>query len=58
MHDGCGLRDSHRFVLCNCDCLRAGLFTAMTTLELVLSSAMALGLAVYLVYAMLRPERF
>jgi K+-transporting ATPase KdpF subunit len=30
----------------------------MTAWELVLGSAMALGLTIYLVYAMLRPERF
>jgi K+-transporting ATPase KdpF subunit len=30
----------------------------MTTWELILGSLMALGLTVYLIYAMLRPERF
>ncbi len=30
----------------------------MTTWELVLGLAMAVGLIVYLVYAMLRPEKF
>lgn len=30
----------------------------MTPVELVLGSAIALSLIVYLVYAMLRPERF
>jgi K+-transporting ATPase KdpF subunit len=31
---------------------------AMTAVELVLGSVMAIALTVYLVYAMLRPEKF
>jgi K+-transporting ATPase KdpF subunit len=30
----------------------------MTLWELIMGSAMAIGLTVYLVYAMLRPEKF
>jgi K+-transporting ATPase KdpF subunit len=35
-----------------------GMHPIMTFWELILGSAMAFGLTVYLVYAMLRPERF
>jgi K+-transporting ATPase KdpF subunit len=35
-----------------------GVYLFMTPWELVLGSVMALGLTVYLVYAMLRPEKF
>jgi K+-transporting ATPase KdpF subunit len=35
-----------------------GMHTAMTPWELILGSAMAVALTVYLVYAMLRPEKF
>ncbi len=65
-HDRCSasLRErsrlpaSYRFILCDCNCICTGLFEAMTPVELVLGSAIALSLIVYLVYAMLRPERF
>jgi K+-transporting ATPase KdpF subunit len=35
-----------------------GVYPPMTPWELILGSVMALGLTVYLVYAMLRPEKF
>jgi K+-transporting ATPase KdpF subunit len=35
-----------------------GMHPLMTYWELILGSAMASGLMVYLVYAMLRPEKF
>jgi K+-transporting ATPase KdpF subunit len=35
-----------------------GVYPLMTPWELVLGSAMAVGLTIYLVYAMLRPEKF
>ena len=44
------LRDRNR--------IRMGVHALMTPWELVLGSIMALGLTVYLVYAMLRPEKF
>ncbi|HJU28710.1 MAG TPA: K(+)-transporting ATPase subunit F [Candidatus Binataceae bacterium] len=34
------------------------MYPLMTTWELILGSVMALGLTVYLLYAMLRPEKF
>jgi K+-transporting ATPase KdpF subunit len=56
--------DGHRFHLGNLRVLQSrdrlclGVHSFMTPWELVLGSIMALGLTVYLVYAMLRPERF
>jgi len=38
--------------------IRLGVHALMTLWELVLGSVMAVGLTVYLVYAMLRPEKF
>jgi K+-transporting ATPase KdpF subunit len=38
--------------------LRLGMCKVMTPVELVLGSIMAIALTVYLVYAMLRPEKF
>jgi len=38
--------------------IRMGVHALMTPWELVLGSIMAVGLTVYLVYAMLRPEKF
>jgi K+-transporting ATPase KdpF subunit len=35
-----------------------GMWTVMTPVELVLGSIMAIALTIYLVYAMLRPEKF
>jgi K+-transporting ATPase KdpF subunit len=35
-----------------------GVYSPMTPWELVMGLVMALGLTVYLVYAMLRPEKF
>ena len=35
-----------------------GMYSPMTPWELILGSMMALGLTVYLIYAMLRPEKF
>jgi K+-transporting ATPase KdpF subunit len=35
-----------------------GVRQAMSTLDLVMGSLMAIALTVYLVYAMLRPEKF
>lgn len=35
-----------------------GMYTVMTPVELVLGSIMAIALTIYLVYAMLRPEKF
>jgi len=45
-------------IFCASDHLRLGMYTPMTPLELILGSAMAVALTVYLVYAMLRPEKF
>jgi K+-transporting ATPase KdpF subunit len=59
-----GSGDGHNFyrkylrVLCASNRLRMGMHTAMTPWELILGSAMAVALTVYLVYAMLRPEKF
>jgi len=56
--------DGHRFhlgnvrVLRNRNRLRMGVHPLMTPWELVMGSVMAVGLTVYLVYAMLRPEKF
>ena len=38
--------------------LRMGMCKVMTPVELVLGSIMAIALTIYLVYAMLRPEKF
>ena len=39
-------------------CLRMGLYTPMTPWELIMGSIVAVALIAYLVYAMLRPEKF
>jgi K+-transporting ATPase KdpF subunit len=38
--------------------IRVGVYPTMTTWELVMGLMMAVGLTAYLVYAMLRPEKF
>jgi K+-transporting ATPase KdpF subunit len=57
-YDGSRFRVGDLCVLRNCDRIRTGVHPLMTPWELVLGSVMALGLTVYLVYAMLRPEKF
>jgi len=57
-HDGFHFRRGDIRVLPARNWLRGGMYTAMTPVELVLGSVMAIALTVYLVYAMLRPEKF
>jgi K+-transporting ATPase KdpF subunit len=57
-HDGYHFYRGHLCLLRACDCLRTGVYSLMTPWELILGSVMAVGLTVYLVYAMLRPEKF
>lgn len=57
-HDGCGFHLGYLRVLRNGDRVRVGVHTLMTPWELVMGSVMAVGLTVYLIYAMLRPEKF
>jgi K+-transporting ATPase KdpF subunit len=57
-HDGYDFHRGHLRLLCNCSRLRMGVYSLMTPWELILGSVMAIGLTVYLVYAMLRPEKF
>ena len=45
-------------ILCDRARLRLGVHTTMTPWELIMGSVMAVGLTAYLVYAMLRPEKF
>jgi K+-transporting ATPase KdpF subunit len=47
-----------RRVLCAGGGLRMGVRKPMTPWEVALGLVMAIGLTVYLVYAMLRPEKF
>jgi K+-transporting ATPase KdpF subunit len=48
----------HNHFLPNRPRLRSGVPKIMTSWELVMGLVMAVGLTVYLVYAMLRPEKF
>jgi K+-transporting ATPase KdpF subunit len=57
-HDGFNFYFRDVGVFCDRGCLRLGVHTLMTPWELVLGSIMAIGLTVYLIYAMLRPEKF
>jgi K+-transporting ATPase KdpF subunit len=57
-YDGHHFYRGHMRLLCNCNRLRMGVYSLMTPWELILGSVMAVGLTVYLVYAMLRPEKF
>ena len=56
--DGHAIRRTYARLLRACDRLRMGVHSTMTPWELLLGSVMAVGLTVYLVYAMLRPEKF
>jgi K+-transporting ATPase KdpF subunit len=57
-HDGRNFRFVDLRLFRGLDPVRMGVCETMTPWELVLGSVMAFALTVYLVYAMLRPERF
>ena len=57
-HAGCHLYSSHRHLLHGGAGLRRGMRKIMSTWELVMGIVMATGLTAYLVYALLRPEKF
>jgi K+-transporting ATPase KdpF subunit len=57
-HDGLCLYCRDLRILCSRDRLRLGMRSIMSTWELILGGVMAVGLTVYLIYAMLRPEKF
>jgi K+-transporting ATPase KdpF subunit len=57
-HDGLDLFSSNRRVFRDRAQLRLGVHPLMSPWELVMGSIMAVGLTAYLVYAMLRPEKF
>jgi K+-transporting ATPase KdpF subunit len=57
-HDGSRFHRGKLRFLRDRDHVRVGMYPLMTTWELILGSVMALGLTVYLLYAMLRPEKF
>ena len=57
-HDGHCFHLRNLRLLHSRNCLCPGVHSFMTPWELVLGSMMAVGLTVYLVYAMLRPEKF
>jgi K+-transporting ATPase KdpF subunit len=58
IHDGSRLRRRNRHVLRNRARLCLGVYPPMSPWELVMGSIMAVGITAYLVYAMLRPEKF
>ena len=45
-------------IFCSEPALRPGVRKTMSTWEMVMGIVMAVGLSAYLVYAMLRPEKF
>jgi K+-transporting ATPase KdpF subunit len=55
---GHNIPDRDRHILRGGDGLRMGVQQIMTPWEVALGLVMAIGLTVYLVYAMLRPEKF
>ncbi len=57
-YDGCHFYRWYLRLFCNRDRLRMGMYSLMTPWELILGSVMAFGLTIYLIYAMLRPEKF
>ena len=57
-HYGYRFYRKHLRLFRSCDRVRMGVYTVMTFWELILGSMMAVGLTVYLIYAMLRPEKF
>jgi K+-transporting ATPase KdpF subunit len=57
-YDGCRFHLRHLRILRSRTDLYLGMYPPMTPRELILGSMMAVGLTVYLVYAMLRPEKF
>jgi len=57
-HDGPDLSRRNRRVLRDRAQLCLGVHPPMSPWELVMGSIMAVGLTAYLVYAMLRPEKF
>ena len=57
-HDGRNFYCRNRRVLRDRAPLRLGVHPLMSPWELVMGSIMAVGLTAYLVYAMLRPEKF
>jgi K+-transporting ATPase KdpF subunit len=56
--DGFDFHRKHVRLFCNRNRLRTGMYSVMTPWELILGAVMAAGLTAYLVYAMLRPEKF
>jgi K+-transporting ATPase KdpF subunit len=58
LHDGRDLSRRNRRVLRDRAQLCLGVHSPMSPWELVMGSIMAVGLTAYLVYAMLRPEKF
>jgi len=57
-HDGLDLCRRNRRVFRHRARLCMGVYPPVSTWELVMGSIMAVGLTAYLVYAMLRPEKF
>jgi K+-transporting ATPase KdpF subunit len=57
-HDGSGFHHRDLRLLRDRARLRLGVHKAMTPWELIMGSIMAAALTGYLVYAMLRPEKF
>jgi K+-transporting ATPase KdpF subunit len=58
VHDGLDFSSRNRRVLRDRAQLCLGVYPTMSPWELVMGSIMAVGLTAYLVYAMLRPEKF
>ena len=58
MHDGLSLCRRNLRVLRDRADLCVGVHPLMSPWELIMGSIMAVGLTAYLVYAMLRPEKF
>ncbi len=57
-HNGRNFRRHYLRVLYTRDRVRMGVRPTMMTWELIMGSILAAGLTAYLIYAMLRPEKF
>ena len=57
-NDGRHFHSGHRHLFPGCVGLRRRMRKAMSMWELIMGAVMATGLTVYLVYALLRPEKF
>jgi K+-transporting ATPase KdpF subunit len=57
-HDGSNIHYRDLRILCSRAHLHLGVYPPMTPWELVMGVVMVLSLTVYLIYAMLRPEKF